>query len=695
MNKIICGDNLDTLDKIDNGTIQFCYIDPPYNVLKKQNKYKDSFSSHKEWCDMMRPRLIKAYDKLLPSGVIAVSIDDVEHAHLRILMDELFGEKNFLANLIWIKAASQQTTKTFIKKHENIICFCKDKKQLKMNRKLSEVKDDKRYKFRDEKETFWIMPDGSVSFVNPNKQQIEVVETNNFMEKNSIIAKSADDQSDRKNHKYPIEVQDNQHYHDPLTLSATSQSECRIIGKNDPIEITDNSFQQSGLAHNSVQNGIAMGGKDVRNPIEIDDNTHKTEALQKNGNRIGSDSQKGAIEIKNKSPIEQPVGKKIKLETLYNYLDDTKHYIYIHQNKLNLKVYVGYTKQPHIRWRDTKRGAFDPNFEFYNQPLYNAIRRDGWDNFDHHVIEVFDNKEDALEAEIFWIEFFRSNRNVYGKEYGYNMHEGGNCPPSRIGSIPYNKGKNTPQVSVEKMKKSKINPSDEVRNNISKGGQKFDEKTKGEIRIAYKEKTIKQLAEQYGCANITIYRILHDLNRIKKKLLIPVNEMELQLPYLVFARTAWRWCQKKIKWAKENNIVGYKKNKKGDYIAYFKQYSYLTTAKDKQGNYSLVPIIRSSPFDTVLKDIAPDRRLSKLFSTKNLFHYAKPVPLMIRLLEIFTNKGDKVLDLFAGSGTMNIACFQQDRNCIGLQSNESNIFDDVLIPCMNDAIGQGNYTAVK
>jgi group I intron endonuclease len=114
------------------------------------------------------------------------------------------------------------------------------------------------------------------------------------------------------------------------------------------------------------------------------------------------------------------------------------HCIYIHQNKNNLKIYVGYSSNVKERWRQTKLRAKQLNFVGYDEPFYKAIRRDGWNNFTHQIIEEFDNPSDALEAEQFWIEFFRSNRLKYGKNYGYNLTNGGEAP--MLGKSAWNKG---------------------------------------------------------------------------------------------------------------------------------------------------------------------------------------------------------------------------------------------------------------
>jgi group I intron endonuclease len=165
--------------------------------------------------------------------------------------------------------------------------------------------------------------------------------------------------------------------------------------------------------------------------------------------------------------------------------------IYVHQNKSNLKIYVGFTKNNYKRWKDTKSNAFNSKSKEYDSPLSRAIRRDGWDGFTHDIWEEWDNKEDALEAEKFWIEFFRSNRKVYGPDYGYNLHEGGNVPPSakpghckgikrseetklkmsksHIGRV-YPTGHIVSDATKQKMSESAINKpkSEEAKKNMSK-----------------------------------------------------------------------------------------------------------------------------------------------------------------------------------------------------------------------------------
>jgi len=161
--------------------------------------------------------------------------------------------------------------------------------------------------------------------------------------------------------------------------------------------------------------------------------------------------------------------------------------IYVHQNKSNLKIYVGFTKNTIKRWRDTKSNAFNTKFKEYNDPLYRAIRKYGWDGFTHNVWEEFDNKDDALEAEKFWIEFFRSNIKVYGNDYGYNMHEGGNLPP--IAKPGQGKGRTHSSETKQKISISKIGDTNSL-------GHKASNITKQKMSASAKNKPKSEEAKK-------------------------------------------------------------------------------------------------------------------------------------------------------------------------------------------------------
>jgi adenine-specific DNA-methyltransferase len=158
-NLIIEGENLAVLKLLSNSyreQVKCIYIDPPYNTGKdfvysdrwKQDKaeywedaeitengYKiDSNVDtdgrfHSNWLNMMYSRLLIARQLLKEDGVIFISIDDNEVHHLRKLCDEVFGEGNFVANIIWQKKYSPQNdAKYFSEMHDHIICYAKNKK---------------------------------------------------------------------------------------------------------------------------------------------------------------------------------------------------------------------------------------------------------------------------------------------------------------------------------------------------------------------------------------------------------------------------------------------------------------------------------------------------------------------------------------------------------------------------------------
>jgi adenine-specific DNA-methyltransferase len=157
-NLIIEGDNLEVLkllQKSYHGKVKMIYIDPPYNTggdfvypdnfkegldtyLKYSGqaddegvKYSTNTESggryHSNWLNMMYPRLFMAKSLLADDGVIFVSIDDHEVANLKIMMNEIFGEENFLANFVWQKKyGPSNDAKGVSQTHEHIILFSRN-----------------------------------------------------------------------------------------------------------------------------------------------------------------------------------------------------------------------------------------------------------------------------------------------------------------------------------------------------------------------------------------------------------------------------------------------------------------------------------------------------------------------------------------------------------------------------------------
>ena len=132
-NLIIEGDNFDalrTLRMTHAGRVKCIYIDPPYNTGNRDFIYNDRFIDkednyrHSKWLEFMYRRLELAKDLLTEDGVIFVSIDDNEVFHLGLLMEQIFGASNFIANLIWKrKAGGGDDSDHIATEHEYVLCY--------------------------------------------------------------------------------------------------------------------------------------------------------------------------------------------------------------------------------------------------------------------------------------------------------------------------------------------------------------------------------------------------------------------------------------------------------------------------------------------------------------------------------------------------------------------------------------------
>ena len=128
---LIEGDNLEALTALaytHEGKIDVIYIDPPYNTGNNDFVYNDKFVDkedsyrHSKWLSFMAKRLRIAKQLLSDKGVIFISIDDNEQAQLKLLCDEMFGEQNFIATLIW-SAGRKNDSKYISVSHEYILCY--------------------------------------------------------------------------------------------------------------------------------------------------------------------------------------------------------------------------------------------------------------------------------------------------------------------------------------------------------------------------------------------------------------------------------------------------------------------------------------------------------------------------------------------------------------------------------------------
>jgi len=154
-NLLIEGDNLLALKALlpyYAGKVKCIYIDPPYNTGNENWVYNDNVNSpviqewlgkvvgkeaedlsrHDKWLCMMYPRLVLLRELLCEDGVIFVSIDDNEVAHLRLVLDEIFGARDFITNIVWQKKYSPQSDATYFSDmHDHILVYARRAKNSK------------------------------------------------------------------------------------------------------------------------------------------------------------------------------------------------------------------------------------------------------------------------------------------------------------------------------------------------------------------------------------------------------------------------------------------------------------------------------------------------------------------------------------------------------------------------------------
>jgi adenine-specific DNA-methyltransferase len=134
-NTLHVGDNLDVLPLLPAGSVDVVYTDPPYNTGNdfayadrfRDGSHADPYAGrHAAWTAMMRPRLEAVREVLAPHGAVFVSIDDNEAAHLRLLMDEVFGEANFLAQVVVnLNPKGRQLGRGFATSHEYVLAYAR------------------------------------------------------------------------------------------------------------------------------------------------------------------------------------------------------------------------------------------------------------------------------------------------------------------------------------------------------------------------------------------------------------------------------------------------------------------------------------------------------------------------------------------------------------------------------------------
>ena len=171
-NMLIQGDNLEALKALlpfYAGQVKCIYIDPPYNTRSAFEHYDDNLE-HSKWLAMMWPRLELLRDLLAEDGSIWVSIDDDEAHYMKVMLDEIFGRKRFIANALWQKRTSPDGRIHMGDAHDHILVYGTQAARNAFNG-LSLDQDQRRsYKNPDnDPKGLWVSTDFTAQGYRPNQ----------------------------------------------------------------------------------------------------------------------------------------------------------------------------------------------------------------------------------------------------------------------------------------------------------------------------------------------------------------------------------------------------------------------------------------------------------------------------------------------------------------------------------------------
>lgn len=158
---MISGDNLAVLAGLNyvySGKVDVVYIDPPYNTGKTIYSYNDKrgsgVGSHSTWLSFMAPRLELASQLLTNTGVIFVAVGSQEQAHLKLLMDDIFGETNFITTLT-VEGVLKNNARLVSTNNEYWLLYCKDSRALKQENHKWRARKPSAQLLLDKVKSYW------------------------------------------------------------------------------------------------------------------------------------------------------------------------------------------------------------------------------------------------------------------------------------------------------------------------------------------------------------------------------------------------------------------------------------------------------------------------------------------------------------------------------------------------------------
>lgn len=159
---VICGDAYDAIEQLTAlpsfPAPQLIYIDPPYNTGTIFTDYSDGLDHHL-WLGMMSTRLTALHEALAPTGSIWVHLDDSEMSYARVLLDEIFGRENFIAQIIVeINPKGRQLDRFFAACHDYLLVYAKDASRLTLEPGITGSVDPHDFPHQDDEGRYRFLP---------------------------------------------------------------------------------------------------------------------------------------------------------------------------------------------------------------------------------------------------------------------------------------------------------------------------------------------------------------------------------------------------------------------------------------------------------------------------------------------------------------------------------------------------------
>jgi adenine-specific DNA-methyltransferase len=171
-NRLVHGDNLLALKALEAefaGHVRCIYIDPPYNTRSAFEHYDDSLE-HSIWLSLIRERLELLRGLLRADGAIWVNIDDNEGHYLKVLMDQVFGRNNFVANVLWQKRTSPDARLDLGAAHDHILVYARNAELVRFHKLVLSPEQASQFKNPDnDPRGPWVSTDFTAQGWRPNQ----------------------------------------------------------------------------------------------------------------------------------------------------------------------------------------------------------------------------------------------------------------------------------------------------------------------------------------------------------------------------------------------------------------------------------------------------------------------------------------------------------------------------------------------